>query len=173
MRIHDGAYGTLLQRHLHGDETVDDLCLREPIRVIDAHRAYLDAGASAIQTNAFLAYLRTSSRRRRELQLAALDCAREAAAASARDVLVLATLGPASTDPRDFWDDLELLLEAEVEAIQCETVTDRRIADAFLAAWHEVARGVRGVEPHLGCSVAPSRGVRRARRPGRLGRGDR
>jgi methionine synthase I (cobalamin-dependent) len=160
MRIHDGAYGSLLQRHLHGDETVDDLCLREPTLVIDAHRAYLDAGATALQTNAFLAHLRTTSGRRERLQLAALDCAREAVAASAReDVLVLATIGPIGTDPREYWRDLELLLEDGASAVQCETVTDRRIADAFLTAWDEVARGVRDVPVLLGCSVAPSQGA--------------
>ena len=160
MRIHDGAYGTLLRRHLHGDETVDDLCVRAPLLVIDAHRAYLDAGASAIQTNAFLAHLRTSTNRRRQLQLAALDCAREAAAATARDeVLVLATLGPAGTEPGDYWHDIELLLDAGVAALQCETVTTRQVADAFLAAWDEVARGVQGVEVLLGCSVSPSAGA--------------
>jgi methionine synthase I (cobalamin-dependent) len=160
MRIHDGAYGTLLRGHLHGDETVDDLCVRAPRLVIDAHRAYLDAGASAIQTNAFLAHLRTSTNRRQQLQLAALDCAREAAAATARDeLLVVATLGPAGTEPRDYWHDLELLLDADVAAVQCETITDRRIADAFLGAWDDVARGVRDVEVRLGCSVSPSAGA--------------
>lgn len=164
MRIHDGAYGTLLRRQLHGDETVDDLCIRAPRLVTDAHRAYLDAGAAAIQTNAFLAHLRTSTGRRRQLQLAALDCAREAVAASARDdVLVLATLGPAGTEPRDFWHDLELVLDAEVRAVQCETVTDRLTADAFLAAWGDVAAGVRDVEVLLGCSVSPSHGADAAR----------
>jgi methionine synthase I (cobalamin-dependent) len=160
VRIHDGAYGTLLQRHLHGDETVDDLSLREPSLVIDAHRAYLEAGATAIQTNAFLAHLRTSTRRRRELQVAALDCAREAVVvAGSADAQVFATIGPAGTEPRAFWDDLDLLLGAEASGVQVETITDRRIADAFLAAWHEVARGVSGVTVHVGCSVSPSRGA--------------
>lgn len=163
MRIHDGAYGTLLARELRGDETVDDLCLRAPSIVVDAHRAYLDAGADALQTNAFLAHLRSSERRRAELQRAALACAREAAAAADRPVLVLATIGPAGAEPRDFWRDLELVLEAEAPGVLCETVTSRAIADAFLAAWDDVARGVRGVEVMLGCSVAPSRGREAAR----------
>jgi homocysteine S-methyltransferase len=150
MRIHDGAYGTLLQHHLHGDETVDDLCLREPALVVDAHRAYLDAGAGAVQTNAFLAHLRGSSRRRRELRAAAVACAREAGAP-----VVLATIGPAGDRPRDFWEAVEQALEHEVDGVLCETVTSRAVADAFCAAWSEVAAGVQDVEALLGCSTDP------------------
>ena len=157
MRIHDGAYGTLLGDQTRGDETVDDLCLRAPARVVDAHRAYIEAGAQAIQTNAFLAHLRTSDRRRRELQLAALGCAREAV--GDRDVLVVATVGPAGDEPSGYWRDLELLLEHEVRAVLCETITTRATADAFLAAWADVARGVDDVELLVGCSIAPSRGA--------------
>jgi methionine synthase I (cobalamin-dependent) len=152
-RFHDGAYGTLLTRHLHGDETVDDLCVRAPQLVVDAHRAYLDAGSTAIQTNAFLAHLRGSDRRRAELRHAALDCARTAAAASADQVLVLATIGPAGDEPRDFWESIEQALEAGVEGVLCETITSRSVADAFLEAWRDVAAGVPGVELMLGCST--------------------
>lgn len=160
MRIHDGAYGTLLSHHLHGDETVDDLCVRCPQVVIDAHRAYIEAGAGAIQTNAFLAHLRTTERRRRDLQHAALACAREATAlAGVPEIpLVLATVGPAGDEPRAFWRDLELLLDSEVEGVLCETITERAIADAVLTAWADVARGVDGVLLMVGCSVSPSRG---------------
>jgi methionine synthase I (cobalamin-dependent) len=158
MRIHDGAYGTLLERHLSGDETADDLCLRAPNLVVDAHRAYLDAGASGLQTNAFLAYLRTSERRRAQLQLAALDCAREAAG-DRTDVLVAATIGPAGDSPRDYWRDLELLLDAGARAVQSETHVARASADAFLAAWAEVARGVADVDVRLGLSISPAAGA--------------
>ncbi len=161
MRIHDGAYGTLLATHLHGDETVDDLCLRAPNVVVDAHRAYLDAGVGAIQTNAFLAHLRGSDRRRRELRHAALACAREAAgSAGGGDApLVFATIGPAGDDPRAFWEPIEQALEEDVRGVLCETVTDAGTARAFAAAWAEVGAGVRAVEVLLGCSASPSRGV--------------
>ncbi len=151
MRIHDGAYGTLLQHHLHGDETVDDLCVRAPTLVIAAHRAYLDAGAEAIQTNTFLAHLRGSSRRRRKIRRAAVECAREAA----RDALVLATIGPAGDRPRDYWEAIEHALDDDVRAVVCETHTSRASAEAFIAAWNDVASGVRDVETLLGCSVDP------------------
>ncbi|MCW2921772.1 MAG: homocysteine S-methyltransferase [Thermoleophilia bacterium] len=160
MRIHDGAYGTLLAAHLHGDETVDDLCLRAPNLVVDAHRAYLDAGAGAIQTNAFLAHLRGSDRRRRELRHGALACAREAVGSAGGDdaPIVFATIGPDRDDARAFWEPIEQALEEDVRGVLCETVTDVGTARAFAAAWAEVGAGVRGVDVLLGCSVAPSRG---------------
>jgi 5-methyltetrahydrofolate--homocysteine methyltransferase len=147
MLIHDGAYGTLLERHLAGDETADDLCLRAPNVVVDAHRAYLDAGARGLQTNAFLAHQRTSERRRAQLQLAALDCAREAVGDS----------------PRAYWRDLELVLEAGARAVQCETHVDRATADACLAAWAEVARGVEDVQLRIGLSIVPDDGAAASR----------
>ena len=161
MRIHDGAYGTLLAAHLHGDETVDDLCVRSPGIVVDAHRAYLDAGATAIQTNAFLAHLRGSDRRRRELRHAAVACAREAAGGDGGDEripIVFATIGPDGEAPRAYWEPLEQALEGDVRGILCETVTTAAMARAFAAAWAEVGAGVREVEVLLGCSVAPTRG---------------
>lgn len=159
MQIHDGAYGTLLAHHLRGDETVDDLCVRTPVVVVDAHRAYIEAGAQVIGTNAFLAHLRGTRRRRRELQLGALACAREAAALFEEAPLIAATIGPAGVEPRDFWDDFELMLDADVRAIRCETIIDRVVADAALAAWADVARGVDDVELLVGCSVSPSMGA--------------
>lgn len=161
MRVHDGAYGTLLGSHLHGDETVDDLCVRAPNIVVDAHRAYVESGANAIQTNSFLAHLRGSDRRRRELRHAALSCAREAAAAGSGhgNVTVFATIGPVGSGAREFWEPIEQALDAGVAGVLCETVTDAATALAFAAAWTEVGAGVRGVEVMLGLSAAPSGGV--------------
>ncbi len=157
MRIHDGAYGTLLDGQLRGDETVDDLCLRDPRAVVDAHRAYLDAGATAIQTNSFLVHLRGSSRRRAELRRAALECAREAAAAApVAPPLVSMTIGPIGDEPRAYWESIEHALESEAQALLCETITTRAIADAVLAAWSDVAAGVRDVELLLACSTDPA-----------------
>lgn len=156
MRIHDGAYGTLLAGHQHGDETVDDLCLREPLVVAAAHAAYLDAGVDAIQTNSFLVHLRGSERRRAELRRAALGCARDAAGTTGRDVLVVATIGPVGDEPASFWESIEQFLELEATAVLCETVTSRTVANAFLAAWADVAPGVRDVELLLGCSTDPA-----------------
>lgn len=157
MRIHDGAYGTLLQHHLHGDETVDDLVLRRPDLVRDSHRAYLDSGARAIQTNTFLVHLRGSARRRRALREAALACARDAAelAGLTEPVEVFATIGPAGDRPRDHWEAIEQVLESGVRTIQFETVTTGAAAAAIIDAWSEVAAGVDDAEVLLGCSVDP------------------
>jgi methionine synthase I (cobalamin-dependent) len=124
--------------------------------VIDAHRAYVEAGATAIQTNSFLAHLRGADRRRRELRAAALDCAQAAAAASDVHVDVIVTIGPIDDQPRSFWEPIEQALDAGVGAIQCETITTRPVANAFIAAWRDVAAGVADVEVLLGCTTDPA-----------------
>lgn len=159
MLIHDGAYGTLLARHLLGGETVDDLAIRAPGLVIDAHRAYLDAGAQALQTNSFLVHARGSQRRRRLLIDAAVSCAREAIEQSPRPVELLGTVGPVGSVPRDWWPIFEQLLEAQVDAVLCETIAEAATAAACVAAWRDVAAGVHDVSLLLGCTVSPSRGV--------------
>lgn len=160
MRIHDGAYGTLLAPHLHGDETVDDLCLRAPGLVIDAHRAYIEAGATAIQTNSFLVHQRGSDRRRRDLRLAALDCAREAAANADTPVDVFVTIGPIGDHARRYWEPIEQALDAGVRSLQLETISTRAIADAGIAAWGEVAAGVPDAQLLLGCTTDPADAAR-------------
>lgn len=157
MQLADGAYGTLLQPHLRSGETVDDLCSREPARIVDAHLMYLHAGARQIQTNSFLAWRRADVRRR-AIYLSALDCAREATATAGGSPGVIGTIGPAGAQPRDFYRDLELLLDAQVDSVVCETVTDSAVAEAFCRAWKEVAVGV-GVIGRLHLSVSPSLGA--------------
>lgn len=160
--VGDGAYGTLLAPRLLGGEVVDELCVREPDAVIDAHRSYLEAGAGCIQSNSFLAW-RFRERRRRDIYAAALECARSAAAASAgsrgEPVRVRATVGPAGREPRAFYRDIEQLLDAGVDELLCETVTEAPIAAAFLRAWYEVVAGARA-RATLSFSVSPSRGAR-------------
>lgn len=170
MEVADGAYGTLLAPHLRPGELADDLCIRSPSDVIDAHRAYLGAGATVIQTNSFLAW-RLSDRRRADTYRAALACAREAigdehgtdeagsSSGGGSGAHVVATIGPAGSDPRAFWRDLELLLDEGVRDVVCETVTDADTAAAFLSAWSDVARGLRGARATLSLSVSPSAGA--------------
>lgn len=158
MRIHDGAMGTRLLDQLAGDETVDDLCVRAPQLVRAVHASYLEAGADVIQTNSFLVWMRDSTRRRRMLIEASLDCARQAVADSARAVDIAGTLGPAGDDPRAYWRDIEAWLERDVRLLRVETVVSRAVADAVLAAWRDVARGVDDACLLLGCTVAPSAG---------------
>lgn len=161
MRIHDGATGTQLQRHLRGDETADDLCVRAPELVREVHAAYLEAGADVVQTNSFLVWTRGSGRRRRHLIEAAHACAVEAIEASGRtspEPCLAATIGPASSDPRDYWSDLERWLELGARVVRIETIATRGVADAALEAWRDVARGSEATLL-LGCSVSPSAGA--------------
>ena len=165
MRILDGAYGTLLDHHVAGDETADDLCVRAPRLVVDAHRAYLEAGATGLRTNAATAWRRGSTRRRTGLQLAALDCAREAIAlhAGSQEVELAGTIGPAGIEARDYWRDIEVLLDAEVAVVQVEHLARVGELSAALAAWGEVARGVQGASLLLGVTLVPARGEAEAR----------
>lgn len=156
--IADGAYGTLLAPRVRSGEHVDDLCLRAPHLVVEAHRAYLDAGARRLQTNSFMAWA-TPTRRRRDIYRAALACAREAAAVAAMPgTLVTATIGPAGREPRAFYADLELLLDEGVGHVTCETVTDTDTATAFLRAFEEVVAGA-PARAVLSLSVTPDAGL--------------
>ncbi len=98
----DGAMGSMIQRLKLGDNEVrgdrfrnhtkdltrfaDILCLTQPKAITDIHRAYLDAGADIIETNSFgaspIAALEfdLSEEVIREINFAAVRCAREAAA---------------------------------------------------------------------------------------------
>jgi methionine synthase I (cobalamin-dependent) len=102
MQLHDGAMGTMLAAHLRGGETVDDLCVRTPELVRGVHADYLAAGSDVIQTNSFLVGLRDSTRRRRLLLDAALDCAQSAIASlgDVRAVQLAGTIGPHGAEPR-------------------------------------------------------------------------
>jgi methionine synthase I (cobalamin-dependent) len=148
----DGAYGTLLAPHLRSGEVADELCLREPHRVVDAHRAYIEAGATQIQTNSFLVW-RLRASRQSDTYAAALECARDAI--GSHDVNIVGTVGPAGTNSRDYWRALELLLELECPAVLCETVTSADEAAAFLEAWSDVAVGV-PTPCTISCSIDPS-----------------
>ncbi|MCE2811926.1 MAG: methionine synthase [Planctomycetaceae bacterium] len=101
-RIHilDGAMGTMIQR-LKLDETAvrgerfadhhkdlvrfsDILCITRPDAISDIHYAYLEAGADIIETNSFgaspigMGELELPSELTRDLNYAAVDCARKA-----------------------------------------------------------------------------------------------
>jgi 5-methyltetrahydrofolate--homocysteine methyltransferase len=101
-RIHilDGAMGTMIQR-LKLDETAvrgqrfadhhkdlvrfsDILCITRPDAISDIHYAYLEAGADIVETNSFgaspigMGELELPSELTRDLNYAAVDCARKA-----------------------------------------------------------------------------------------------
>lgn len=137
----DGAYGTLLNAEDTPRGLVDELCMVKPSVVIEAHLAYISAGARRIQTNSFMAYSQ-SAPRRRDLYRAAIECAREAVEASTEHIEVCATIGPAGDEPRDYYRDIEVILDSGIQCVVCETLTTKEDARAFVSAWREVAQGV-------------------------------
>jgi methionine synthase I (cobalamin-dependent) len=157
----DGAYGTLLARHLRPGEVADQLCTRQPDRVVDAHRAYLEVGSRELHTVSFMAFTLPAARRR-QAYVDALECARAAVGSvggvvGRSQVHVVATMGPAGLEPRALWADIELLLERDVTDIACLTVHRPDAARAFVRAFSEVADGTQS-RATLGLTVAPSRG---------------
>ena len=159
MQLHDGAMGTMLAAHLRGGETVDDLCVRAPELVRAVHADYVTAGADVIQTNSFLVGLRDSTRRRRLLLDAAMDCGRSAIESSGRaqEVELAGTIGPHGSEPRAYWDELEYWLEHGLTRVRVETVGAATTADAVTQAWNDVARGS-DAQLLLGCTVSPGAG---------------
>jgi homocysteine S-methyltransferase len=151
--ISDGAMGTIL--HLRGirfDECFDHLNITQPALVGDVHRAYIDAGASMIQTNTFGANRYKLSQfglenKVAEINLAAVELVRRVASASFRDILIAGDVGPLGVrlapfgrvqldDARDaFKEQIQVLVAAGVDVIIIETMTDfYEVREAILAA---------------------------------------
>ncbi len=49
----DGATGTMLSHYLSPGELPDLLLLKDPSRISELHKAYLDAGSDIIETDSF------------------------------------------------------------------------------------------------------------------------
>lgn len=134
--VADGAMGTMIYNHgISLSQCFDQLNLTQPDLIRGIHRAYVEAGAEAIETNTF-----TTNRHRlarfgledkvREFNLAAVRLAREAAEDRA---YVLASLGPLrdrASDELDlaasreiFSEQLAALVEAAPDALIFETFT--------------------------------------------------
>ena len=90
--LFDGAMGTMLVREgLEAGELPELLCLDQPQRITEIHRAYVQAGSQFVTTNTFGANRLKlgSSERVREVYQAAVKCARDAGAR-----YVAADIGP-------------------------------------------------------------------------------
>ena len=96
----DGAMGSyLLSRRAAPRGAVEEMCLSHPDDVLEAHLAYIEAGARVIETNSFAANrqkLRPVGLEDRveAINGAAAKIARKAREVSGKDVLVAGSIGP-------------------------------------------------------------------------------
>jgi homocysteine S-methyltransferase len=105
----DGAMGSyLLARVVPARGAVEELCLSQPDAVLEAHLAYIEAGARVIETNSFGANrqkLKAVGLRDEveAINSAAAKLARKAREVSGKDVLVAGSIGPTALafDPAD------------------------------------------------------------------------
>ena len=151
----DGGLGSMLiARGLAGGEAPERWVLERGAEVAAVHRAYVEAGADAVQTCTFGAPPRRLARaglvgRAPEVARRAVALAR---AAGAR--CVIGALGPSGdylppvgkADPDElaagFVELAAALAGAGVDALHVETLSDRREADLALAAARRAAPGL-------------------------------
>jgi homocysteine S-methyltransferase len=149
----DGAMGTMLHaRGARFDGALDELNLTQPAVVAEIHRAYIDAGAAMIVTNTFGAnrfklQRHGLERKVREINAAAVSLAKRVVAASFKAVLIAGDVGPLGVRVAPFGrlkpeqalaafrEQIEALIEAGVDVIVAETMTDlHEIVQAIRAA---------------------------------------
>lgn len=142
--LFDGAMGTMLQAQgLQPGQLPDLLCIDDPNTITETHRAYVQAGASAITTNTFNANRATLEKAGAEASIeeiytAAVTCARNAGAN-----LVAGDIGPSGQmldpygdlEPEDayemFAEQARAAQTAGVDLILIETIPD--VAEAEIA----------------------------------------
>ncbi len=151
--LSDGAMGTLLhERGISFNKCFDELNLTKPSLVAEIHHAYIEAGSRIILTNTFGANRYKLERHGMATQLkdintAGVDLARRVVLASFKDVKIAGDVGPLGirlapfgrVQPEDarrvFRQQIETLLEANVDSLVIETMTDLyEIREAIYAA---------------------------------------
>jgi 5-methyltetrahydrofolate--homocysteine methyltransferase len=177
----DGAMGTMVQRlgldeaGMRGERFADHtkdlknftdiLCLTHPQSVTDIHREYFEAGSDIVETNTFgasrvgMEEFDLPAELVREINVAAVNCAREAAEEFTEKTpdkprFVAGSIGPTakqtaiSTDPDDpayrntsfhimsdsYYEQVKCLVEAGVDILLPETVIDTLNLKACLFA---------------------------------------
>lgn len=138
----DGAMGTMLHsRGVALDTAFDELVLTQPAVVADVHRAYIEAGAEMILANTFGANRyklghHGLGERVAEVNAAAVRLARRVVDASFRPVYVAGDVGPlgvrlapygrvSEAQAFDaFREQIAALMEAGIDALVCETMSD-------------------------------------------------
>lgn len=149
----DGAMGTFLLEQGVGARTCfEELSVSDPDRILSIHTAYLDAGASIIETNSFAANrLKLTSYgfedRVHEINWQAAQLARQAV--KGRDALVAGSVGPLGItrdeadarglDRRElFREHIGTLLDGRVDLIILETFQDLDELLLALTVKHEL-----------------------------------
>ncbi len=160
----DGAMGSyLLARVVPPRGAVEELCLSEPDAVLEAHLAYIEAGARVIETNTFGAnrHKLKSVGLRDEVEAinsAAAKLARKAREVSGKEVLVAGSIGPTALafDPVDA-DSEEALREVFREQARA---LDARGVDLFFletfASLSEIRVALEAVREVSGLPVVAS-----------------
>ncbi|MDO9545810.1 MAG: bifunctional homocysteine S-methyltransferase/methylenetetrahydrofolate reductase [Pelolinea sp.] len=138
----DGAMGTVLhERGVSFDSCFDELNLTDPRVVGDVHREYIEAGAQIILTNTFGANAYKLGKHGlaehlKEINTAGVELARRTVLASFKDVLIAGDVGPLGVRlapfgrvlpeeaQRIFSEQVKALLDAEVDLLIFETMTD-------------------------------------------------
>ena len=138
----DGAMGTMLHsRGVALDTAFDELVLTQPAVVADVHRAYIEAGAEMILANTFGANRyklghHGLGERVAEVNAAAVRLARRVVDASFKTVYVAGDVGPlgvrlapygrvSEAQAFDaFREQIAALMEAGIDALVCETMSD-------------------------------------------------
>ncbi len=158
--LSDGAMGTLLhERGINFDECFDELNLTKPGLISDIHNTYIKAGAEIILTNTFGANRYKLARhglesKLAEINTAGVELARRVVLASFKDIFIGGDIGPLGVrlapfgrvQPEEarrvFGEQIEILLEAKVDLLVIETVTDLYEIREAISAARELSKDI-------------------------------
>jgi homocysteine S-methyltransferase len=158
--VSDGAMGTLFnQRGVSFEESFDELNLTRPALVGELHRAYIEAGSNMIQTNTFGANRYKLAQhglegKVAEINRAAVEVAKRVVYASFQEVLIAGDVGPLGVrlapfgrvKPEQarqaFAEQIGVLIEAGVDLLIIETMTDVYEAREAIAAAREISNDI-------------------------------
>jgi homocysteine S-methyltransferase len=155
--VADGAMGTML--HAAGvslDRVLPELNLHAPELVADVHSRYVAAGADIVLTNTFRAStprLATAGleRQAREINMAGVRLAREAASGADRKIFVAASIGPVHTGHQRASMGVTERANALLE--QAEFLADAGVDLLLFETFAELAELVAGVEACSGLGL--------------------
>lgn len=156
--LSDGAMGTMLHgRGVGFEECFDQLNVSQPAIVADIHREYIEAGSTIIQTNTFGANRYKLARhglenRVKEINAAGVELARRVVMASFKPVLIAGDVGPLGVRlapfgrvkpeqaRKAFSEQISALVEADIDLLIIETMTDLKEMDEALAAARAITK---------------------------------